>query len=217
MNHKETMAMTWRMPLPWILRMTCVAAAIVGASGCGSSTTPPSTPTPAALRADVADPIGDTVSDSRVAVAPDLVRATATVENGTLTLVVSFAPGTFDRQTTRVAALFDTDQNPATGIRQQDGLGADFGLDLFPGAVQATITRADEAGCAARQACFVNAGSASISILTDGMQVVVPLSAIGSTTGRINFLVNTYVIVAPLTPVLFDYLPDINLAPVRVQ
>jgi hypothetical protein len=109
---RPTRSQTWR--------RLCAAAAIGGACACGSSTTPPSTPTPAppALRADVTDPVGDTASDSRVAVAPDLVRATATAENGNLTLVVSFAPGTFDRQTTRVAALFDTDLNPATGIRQ---------------------------------------------------------------------------------------------------
>jgi hypothetical protein len=218
MNHKETVVMTWR-TLSRTCRTTCAAAAVVGACGCSSSTTPPATPTPTptTLRADVTDPVGDTASDSRVAVAPDLVRATATVENGNLTLVVSFAPGSFDRRTTRVAALFDSDQNGATGIRQQDGLGADYGLDLFAGAAQATITRADEAGCAAHTTCFVDAGSASMTILTDGLQVVVPLSAIGSATGRVNFLINAYVTVAPLTPVLFDYLPDLALAPARVQ
>ncbi|HMF94437.1 MAG TPA: hypothetical protein VKE96_09095 [Vicinamibacterales bacterium] len=220
MGHKEIMVRVCgavKRTLPRI----CGAAAIVGACGCGSSTTRPSTPTstsaPSALRADVTDPIGDTPSDARVPVAPDLVRATAAVDGGNLTLVVSFAPGTFNRQTTRVAVLFDTDQNPATGIRQQDGLGADFGLDLFPGGGLATITRADEAGCAARQSCFVNVGSASMTILTDGMQAVVPLGAIGAASGRLGFVVNSYVLVAPLTPVVFDYLPDITLAPARVQ
>jgi hypothetical protein len=212
MNDKQ-----WISPrTPRVWRLALAAAAIAVVSACSSATTPAPTPTPA-IRADVTDATGDAAPDARVAVAPDLVRATASVENGTLTLVVSFAPGTFDRQTTRVAALFDTDQNPATGIRQPDGLGADYGLDLFPAASQATITRADEAGCAARNACFVTAGSASITVLADGIQAVVPLSAIGSSSGRLSFLINTYVLVAPLTPVLFDYLPDANLAPARVQ
>ena len=214
MNDKK-----WISPrTPRVRRLALAAAAIAVVSACSSATTPSPAPTPTpAIRADVTDATGDAAPDARVAVAPDLVRATASVENGTLTLVVSFAPGTFDRQTTRVAVLFDTDQNPATGIRQQDGLGADYGLDLFPAAPQATITRADEAGCAARSACFVTAGSASITVLADGIQAVVPLSAIGSSTGRLSFLINTYVLVAPLTPVLFDYLPDANLAPARVQ
>jgi len=216
MKHKETMVRTWR-TLTRISRRVCVSAAIAGAWGCGSSTTPPTTPTPTALRADVTDPIGDTATDARVPVPPDLVHASATVESGNLTLVVSFAPGTFDRQTTRVAALFDTDLNPATGIRQQNGLGADFALDLFPAGGQATISRADEAGCAARRDCFVSAGSASMAILGDGMQVVVPLSAIGAGSGRVSFQVISYVAVSPTTSVTFDYLPDVNLAPARVQ
>ncbi|HJZ72492.1 MAG TPA: hypothetical protein VKE51_12190 [Vicinamibacterales bacterium] len=217
MRHKETIGMTWS-AVTRMARRTCAAAAIAGACGCGSSATPPSTPTPAPmLRADVTDPIGDTVPDARVPVPPDLVRATATVENGNLTLVVSLAPGTFDRQTTRVVALFDTDQNPATGIRQQNGLGADFGLDFFPGAGRTTIVRADEPGCAARQSCFVDAGSASIAILSDGMQAVVPLSAIGSASGRLSFQMSSYVVVSPTASVTFDFLPDVSLAPARVQ
>jgi hypothetical protein len=200
-------------------RLVCVGAAIVGASACTGST--PATPTPptqpAALRADVTDPVGDATADPRVAVAPDLVRAAATVDNGNLTLVVSFAPGTFDRQTTRVTALVDTDQSLSTGIKQQDGIGADYVLDLFGANAQATIAKADEAGCAARQTCFVTTGSAPLTVLSDGLQAVVPLSALGTTTGRVSFQVTAYVLVAPLTPVVFDLLPDANLAPARVQ
>jgi hypothetical protein len=217
MNHKEVMA-NWS-SRSRTCRLLCAAAAIAGASACGSSTAPPAspTPTPTTLRADVTDPAGDAASDSRVAVAPDLLRATATAENGNLTLVVSFVPGTFDRQTTRVAVLLDTDQNPATGIRQPDGLGADFALDLFPAAAQAIVRRADEAGCAARQACFVDAGAASISILGDGVQAVVPLAAIGAASGRVSFQLNAYVTFPPLASVTFDFLPDASLAPARVQ
>jgi len=210
MNYKEIIAR--------VGRATCVAAAVVGASACGNSPAP-SAPAPIAstLRADVTDPIGDTVSDPRVPVAPDLTRATATVENGNLTLVVSFAPGTFDRQTTRVVALIDADQSPATGIRLPDGLGADFAVDLFPAAGRSTVSRADEAACLAGQACYVDVGPASLTIQTDGMQVVVPLSAINTSSGRIAFQLHAYVAVTPTASVTFDYLPDNTLAPARVQ
>jgi len=194
-----------------------VVAAAISAAACGGSPSGPTAPASTALRADVADPVGDTMSDPRMPVAPDLVRATATVENGNLTLVVSFAPGTFDRQTTRVAVLLDTDQNPATGIRFGAALGPDFALDLFAPNNQTTIVKADEAACAAQQSCFVNSGSSTLTVLSDALQAVVPLSAIGNTTGRIAFAVNSYVIVAALTSVLSDWLPDTSLPPARTQ
>ena len=197
-------------------RAGAVVAALT-ATACGGSQSAPTAPASTALRADVADPVGDTLSDPRLPVAPDLVRATATVESGSLTLVVSFAPGTFDRQTTRVAVLLDTDQNPATGIRQGTAFGADFTLDLFAPNDQTAIGRADEAGCAARQSCFVNSGSGTLTLLPDAMQTVVPLSALGNTSGRLAFVVNAYAIVAPLTPVLFDWVPDTNLPAARTQ
>jgi hypothetical protein len=47
--------------------------------------------------------------------------------------------------------------------------------------------------------------------------VTVPLSLLGNDDGRMSFQASSYVRVAPLTPVPFDYLPDNNLAPARVQ
>ena len=194
-----------------------VAVAAIIATACSGSQSAPTAPASTALHADVSDPVGDTLSDPRLPVAPDLVHATATVENGNLTLVVSFAPGTFDRQTTRVAVLLDTDQNPATGIRQGTALGADFSLDLFAPNNQTTITKADEAACAARQSCFVTSGSSTLAVLPDAMQALVPLSALGNSSGRMAFIVNAYVIVAPLTPTPFDWMPDANLPPAHTQ
>ena len=189
------------------------------AAGCGGSSTAPSTTTtpPAALRADINDPIGDTLPDARIAVPPDLVHATITVAAQNLTLVVSFAPGTLNRQTTRLTALFDTDLNATTGIRQADGVGADYGLDFDANAGQATILKADAVGCAAGRSCFANVASTAITFVADGMQASAPLSALGGADGRMTFELTSYAIVAPLTPVAFDFLPDINLAPARVQ
>jgi hypothetical protein len=197
-------------------RARCVAFALFAATGCSSSTTNPSQ-VPLTLHGEVSDPIGDTVSDSRVPVPPDLVHATIDVTTGNMTLVVTMAPGTFDRQTTRIAALLDTDQNPSTGILQGDGIGADYALDLAAGTGQASITKADQAGCAAHLSCFNPVGSTGITFVSNGMQVVVSLATLGNANGRMNFQLNSYVLVAPLTPVIFDFMPDNNLPFGRVQ
>jgi len=200
-------------------RRVCSALLLaIAAAGCGGSSTSPSTSTTTpALRADVTDPVGDTLSDARMAVPPDLVRATVTVASQSLTFTVTFAPGTFNPQTTRVAALLDTDLNAATGIRQVDGVGADYALEFDASASRVTISRADAAACAARLACFADIASAAVTFVTDGMQATVPLSTMAGADGHMTFQVNTYAFVAPLTPVVFDVLPDNNLQPARVQ
>jgi hypothetical protein len=134
-----------------------------------------------------------------------------------MTFVVQLAPGTLDRQTTRVAILLDTDQDPSTGIRQQDGIGADYSIDMAASTSQATVTKADPVGCAAHLSCFNAVGSAPITLVADGMQVTVALSLLGNAGGRMSFQLNSYVLAAPLTPVIFDWMPDNNLPSGRVQ
>lgn len=77
--------------------------------------------------------------------------------------------------------------------------------------------KGDAVACAAHLSCFNQVGSASITFLADSMQVIVLLSLLGNDDGRMNFQASSYVLVAPLTPVVFDYLPNNNLAPARVQ
>jgi hypothetical protein len=137
--------------------------------------------------------------------------------SGNITFVVQLAPGNLDRPTTRVSILLDTDQDSSSGIRQQDGIGADYGIDLVPSTSQASITKADPAGCTAHLSCFNAVGSAPISFVADAMQVTVALSLLANTSGRMNFQLDSYVLVAPLTPVTFDWMPDNNLPPGRVQ
>ena len=196
-----------------------LAIAAAAAAGCSGSSTAPSSgsSTTATLRADVTDPAGDTAVDARIAVAPDLIRATVTVGSQTLTFAVAFAPGTFNRDTTRVSALLDTDLNGSTGIRQIDGVGADYALLFNPTTGRVSISKADEAGCAARLACYTETASVPLQQVADGVQATVPLSSLGGADGRMTFEVNASALVAPLAPVLFDFLPDTNLAPARVQ
>ena len=47
------------------------------------------------------------------------------------------------------------------------------------------------------------------------MQVTVPLSLLGNGDGQLSFQISAYVLVAPLTPVTFDVMPDNNLPPGR--
>lgn len=198
---------------------TLLAASLACAAiDCGGSTTGPSIASISpALHADVTDPAGDALADPRVPVAPDLVEATADVAAGSVTFLVRLRPGTLDRTTTWVSILVDTDQNPATGVGEPGGLGADYGIDLAVSTGLATVTKADAAACANRQSCFNQVGSAAITVSSDAMQVTVPLALLGNDDGRMNFRIDSYVFAAPLTPVIFDYLPDTALAPGHVQ
>src|SRR5262249_50216777 len=136
---------------------------------------------------------------------------------GNLVLVIQFAPGTLNRQTTRTTVLLDTDQVVSTGIAQNNSLGADYDLDLSAALSQATVNKANPAACAAMQGGFDAIGSLPVTLGTDSMQVTVPLSMLGGDDGRMSFLASTYVLVAPLTPVVFDFAPNLNLPPARIQ
>jgi hypothetical protein len=57
----------------------------------------------------------------------------------------------------------------------------------------------------------------SITFVADSMQVIAPLSLLGNDDGRMSFQVSSYVLIAPLMPVVFDFMPDSNLPPGRVQ
>jgi hypothetical protein len=193
-----------------------IAVAASLAIACSSSTSGPSSVS-TTLHGEVTDPAGDAQRDPRFALAPDLVRATADVSAGNVTFVVQFAAGTFDRQIARVSLLLDTDRDGSTGIRQGDGIGADYAVDFAAVSGQAGVTKADPAGCAAHQSCFTPVTLVAIVFGTDSMQVTVPLAVLGGVDGRMNFQLNAYAIVAVGTTVIFDFMPDNNLPPGRVQ
>src|SRR5712691_10854427 len=156
----------------WRTARTTWLALLLVASACSSSTGPvgPATAS-SSLHGEVTDPVGDALADPRVPTSPDLVHATADVTAGSLTFVIiQFAPGTLDRQTTRVSLLLDTDQDGSTGISQADGIGADYSVDLAAGTSQAAVNKADPVSCAARLSCFTSVGTVPLTFVTDGMQ-----------------------------------------------
>src|SRR5438874_120611 len=125
-------------------RVCSLAAVVIAAAACGLPPGPSDSPSSSSgLHGEITDPAGDTQSDARVRIAPDLIRATADVGGGNITVVIHFAPGTFDHQTTRVSVLLDTDLNTSTGIAQRPGLGADYGIDFVASTTLANVTRAD--------------------------------------------------------------------------
>jgi hypothetical protein len=195
-----------------LLAVTLACATI----DCGGSTTAPAIAF-TAPHAAVTDAAGDALADARVPVAPDLVEATADVAASSITFMVRLRPGTLDRTTTWISILLDTDQNPATGVGEPGGLGADYGIDMAVGTGLATVTKADVAACANHQSCFNPAGSAALTFPPDAVQVTVPLALLGNDDGRMNFRVDSYAFAAPRTPIIFDYLPDAALAAARVQ
>jgi hypothetical protein len=197
---------------------------LVAAAACSDSTAiTPGTPIapsvlPAALRGEVNDPAGDSPADPRVTVSPDLVHATAAVAAGNVTFTVQFAPGTLDRQATRVVILLDTDRSASTGIRQTDGIGVDYALELLSS--QASISKANPFDCAARQGCYDVFATSPITSIPDGMQVTVSLATLGNADGRMAFTLHTYMTITvgqTLTPIIFDSMPDEGLPPGRVQ
>src|SRR5436309_2453203 len=98
------------MPRHWPTH--CFAALVLLSAGCGLPPGPSDSPSTATtVHGDVNDPAGDAISDTRVRVSPDLIHATADVAGGNITFTIQFASGTFDRQTTRVSVLLDTDLN----------------------------------------------------------------------------------------------------------
>ena len=190
-------------------------------ASCGGSTASPSVTSPA-LHGEANDAKGDAIAGGGIATAPDLVHATADVAAGNITFVIQFAPGTFDRQSTRVSVLLDTDQDGSTGIRQLNALGADYSIDLSASTSQATIMKADAASCAALLTCFNAVGSQAVTFVQDGMQVIVPLSLLGNDDGRMSFQIFASILVSSSPPALptaliVDVMPDVAAAPARVQ
>ena len=170
-----------------ILMATCLAM-----PGCsGSSTSPRST-----LHVEVTDPTGD--APTGVSNPPDLVLATVDVSQGEVTFAIRFAPG-WDQATASLFIDLDVDQNAATGV-PGTGIGVEY--EVGPGGV----VRFDGMS-------LTVVGMPTVSIAADGMNLRVPLSMLGGDDGRMDFRARVHHSLQPA----FDYLPDVNLPPGKVE
>ena len=191
-------------------RLHTLAAAISSvliSSACGNSTSGPPTSSSslnASFHAEVTDPAGDAVSDTRVPFSPDLMRGTADVAGLNITFTVRVAAGTFDSRTTRFTVLLNTDQNVSTGTGT---LGVEYFLQM--GGIfgnRADVVKSDG---------DVVVGSVAADVLTNGIDVTVPLALLGNDDGRMNFKV--FASAGPVWPTILDHMPDEGSPPGRVQ
>jgi hypothetical protein len=154
---------------------------------------------------------------------PDLISASLTSVPGgaAVTLSVRFATGTFNSETAQAIFNLDTDRNPFTGWPGVDSgnndsgiMGTDYKVELGPdcrnGKAQilkynSTTSQWDE---------LPDQPGVTISPDGDGMDVTIPLSALGDPTA-INFKVSSDAMLLPCDSFsgVLDYLPDLGLSP----
>lgn len=189
------------------------------------------TATGVTITAQVTEAIGDATTDSRIAISPDLDTAQAIAGGGNLKLTVLLGEilgevgsvSTFDPATTHIFVDLDVDQNPNTGAPGVDAAGNDatiFGTDYL-----VEMGSASE-GSSARVLHFADGsfslvGTFPVTQLNnldgspEGLQVTIPLSALGNDDGQMNFkvLVQSQLTATPSYTGVLDYMPNLGLAP----
>ena len=178
-------------------------AALLAAVMCGcadsrnaTSTTGPSPSGSSSFSGTLSDPAGDVVATATVPNPPDLVTATIDVVNQTLTVNVTFAPGTLAPQT-GFRVYLDTDENAATGNpifagEGNNAIGADFGV---------TGLNPHDPSRAALQRNLTGAGPSFLGTLDVVMEanvrrLSIPLAQLGGDDGRLQFKVDCYQVIA---------------------
>jgi hypothetical protein len=171
------------------------------------------------------DPAGDTQSDARVPVSPDLTDADVRATGGVLSITLTFAAGTASPQSDLYSyVVLDTDENPATGFEGVDPLGIIGGRDSGVIGVDYMITFVNPRGSTVAEIFRVGPTGTGARVGTAGVsfqganQVVlgVPLSLLGGDDGHLGFKVNAGKWATGSQERIrgFDYLPDIGLPPV---
>ena len=157
---------------------------------------------PRQTHVEVRDSSVDALPDSRVAVAPDIVLAIVDIGADTVAFKLRHRPGSFDPATTRFAIDLDIDQNASTGTG-----GIEYSVFIFPaGGRGADVVETSTAGATV-------VGMVPVNFVSDGCDVVIPLSLLGHDDGRFDFRVRVYA--QPALPAVVDSLPDVGL--VRIE
>lgn len=174
------------------------------------------------LLGSVSDPSGD-ATVSTISPSPDLVSASIEVDGGNATLRVRFAEGTFSTTRTRAGFHLDIDQNPATGSpgvdagTNDDGIiGEDFLVNIGSAALdgQADIVQFFTGGG------FTRKRFGTVTVVTNGLDVTIPLAELGGDEGRMNFKVTVQSLLdlegTGFTGIV-DYMADVGLPPTTVE
>jgi hypothetical protein len=142
------------------------------------------------------DRAGDSTKSTQLPKPPDFVAATIEVSSDTLTLTVSFAPGTLSEQT-GMRVYLDTDEDVKTGAvtfpRERNPIGADYAIRGVSPHVptKAALTRET----APSQSTFLGPIDVT-SPAPDKRRIVLPLARLGNDDGRLLFKLECYAVVA---------------------
>ena len=165
--------------------------------------------------------------------APELVSATLTVNQGNLNISVRYAAGTFNATTTEVQVVVDIDENPATGSPGVDSgcandaasMGLDYIINTGGEYDDDNVYVYPHAGGSACNSWGPrsNVGTSTVVFAGEfavGVDMVVPLSALGGDTGRLKFKVVTATSISDVcgscSTSVQDYMPDVGLAPGQI-
>jgi hypothetical protein len=169
-----------------------------------------------ALRASISDPALD---DGEGA---DFISTAATVDRGNLVLQVRFTPGRFDPATSMATFSIDIDRNPATGYPGVDAanndqalMGVEYLIEAGSDYVGSTPTVDKYTGSG-----FTSVKAGTLAFVNDatgvpiGMDVTIPLSALGNARGEMSFKGAVQQQVGPGSFTgIKDYITDIGQPP----
>jgi hypothetical protein len=218
----ERLALIGRVCRRWVCLGTALVAAACGGGGGGTPTSPAPAPVAATYRGQASDGSGDALSDPRLRVPPDLTQTTVTAANGTLTISVRFAPGTFDRATLSTQVLMDTDQVISTGLPGIGSTGPDGGVIGADMLLNVEPTESYLLDCRILRQGECNPGSAVTGtvFVADGFDATVSLSLLGD-DGRLSFKVLVGGIFGSGRSATYtddlDVMPDVGRPATRVE
>ena len=191
----------------WMTWIALVAA--VGCNSDGGTGNPDPDPT---LAGEFSDPVGDNAAEPSSARDPDIIGVTVEIENGQMTVVGVFNPGSLDEFTV-LQIGFDVDKDSTTGDTPTlyGGLGMEYFLHLGPN--HAVAMYRFDAGTYTPVTT-----NATDPQGTDSMRVVLPMSLFGNDNGRLNFKAITAVaLAAGGTTGILDWAPEFAALPVQVK
>ncbi len=185
-----------------------------------------------AAEAIVSDPDNDAVSGLGPEPLPDLVGAQLTVDHGNLTVKVRYKKGTFNAATTIVNVAIDIDDDVETGSPGVDDgctdrafIGTDFvintgGVIYGANVVLSRYVNQQQEG----RSCGTFPTSAIVgtrTVVTDGVDFVLPLSNLDGDTGRLGFKVLSATSIPnsecpSCSTSVQDYMPDVGQFPGHV-
>ena len=140
-----------------------------------------------------------------------------------------YAPGTFNAATTKVNVVIDIDENPATGspgvdsgcVNDAASMGLDFLVNTGGVLDGENVYVYPHAGGTACNSWGPRSNVGTRTLVADGVDLVVPLSALGDDPGRLKFKVLAATSIPTVecptcSTSVQDYMTDVGSAPGQV-